>query len=430
MMGIFKRPVVVDNDTGEAREPAPLDAAVLASVSRPGVEGLGAEQVSARERERRERLAIEAAARRPGVAEAAALLGCRPDEVLEVRAERRGVVITVRGAKWLVAPEDRPDAAGQHGLLLLEGQGRWTEAHRRYRSTLAVEADAAAEARAADLATIEPGSRAGDVVQRGERQLLVLPSPFGGLRMELVKGGDAHAVLDTASGRQVDLENGKRMLVVAAGELSQEVWTFGSWTGGMLPPPLSENERFVRRFRGKPWWAWGMPETPALVALVESAGLDEPPPWLAELEADVALAGLFAQVDEITNDLIAGSLDAVLVNRARTQLPQLGRMIDGRLVKLRNAWVEANGGDGATLDVIAMWRKMHTAAFWLTRDGTFGEVQLYRRQAALLDRDALGWHDPAGVLAETRASLRDAGEPLPVLPDLPAQPTQLPEAAR
>ena len=57
-------------------------------------------------------------------AEAAALLGMKPSEVVDVvEVDEGAAVLLFDGTEVLVVPEDRPDAAGQSGVMLRVSPG-------------------------------------------------------------------------------------------------------------------------------------------------------------------------------------------------------------------------------------------------------------------------------------------------------------------
>lgn len=68
-----------------------------------------------------ERAAAAASPERPAkIAMAARMLGCKPDEVVEVTHSDRGVVIdTGAGGRYIVVPDDQPDGEGKTGVMML-----------------------------------------------------------------------------------------------------------------------------------------------------------------------------------------------------------------------------------------------------------------------------------------------------------------------
>lgn len=68
--------------------------------------------------------AARAAAPDPTVAAAARLLGVPAREVAAVELDRRGVLITTTDdVRYIVVPDERPDAEGKSGVMLLDPPG-------------------------------------------------------------------------------------------------------------------------------------------------------------------------------------------------------------------------------------------------------------------------------------------------------------------
>jgi hypothetical protein len=266
--------------------------------------------------------------------------------------------------------------------------------------------------------------RPGDLVTREMGgDWLVLPDVLGGVRFELL-AHNKMAVTDTSGGRQIETITNRRYLVTDADGEHQAVWRHGG-NPVAVEPPAPSGRRGANPDR--PWWHSGIPVTRATKPLLAAARVDDLAPWLPALVADGDLRSLVGRRDRLMEQIAGGELDNFPQTAALEQLPMLARMIDGRLAELRAEWIDANASD-ITLDAIATYRRMYEAAWWVTRDGTAGEVRLFAWQSRIVDEDVAGWSDPDAELEVMGRWLDEHGVERPVLPDIPARPRTLDEA--
>jgi hypothetical protein len=265
-----------------------------------------------------------------------------------------------------------------------------------------------------------PAPRPGDVVEEHGGYWLVLPDVLGGLRRELLDPASWPGGKVTTSGLQCDSVLGRRFLVTDRGEPDQRAWSLGGWLHAEPPGPFNER---ATRLSG-PWWGSLVPRTRSTASLLDAADASTPPPWASVLRDDPVFLGIRQEMVALQLELAAGIADGVRVNQVRAELIASRKMIESRGTRARVAWVGTNAAD-PTVDEIEARLSMFRAAWWMSRDGSAGEVELFVRTAWSINRDVAAWRDPGGQSAEMLAWFAEHGVEVPAMPDLPAKPRSI-----